>query len=125
MAEFYEAMAEGDLAFMGRAVPKKSEMVMIGTDPGEWFTEPEQMQSMMQGQYQAGISVKPGDGQPHCEGTVGWIADRVSFVLPDGTEVPARMTAVFRQEDGEWKMVQSHWSFGVPNEEAVGTHLEG
>jgi ketosteroid isomerase-like protein len=35
---------------------------------------------------------------------------------PDGTEIEFRMTAVFHNENGQWKVVQQHASVGVPNE---------
>jgi hypothetical protein len=37
--------------------------------------------------------------------------------------MPFRVTAVLHKENGEWKMVQGHVSFGVPNEEALGQEL--
>ena len=46
----------------------------------------------------------PGDPQAYSEGDVGWVADRPKFRLPDGTELPVRMSIVFAKEDGQWKM---------------------
>ena len=66
---------------------------------------------------------QPGDPQCYQEGSVGWCADQARIVLPDGTEQRIRLTAVFHQEGGDWKMVQSHASLGVPNAEAIGTDL--
>jgi hypothetical protein len=43
-----------------------------------------------------------------------------SFRIPDGTEIPFRNSAVFLQEDGEWKLVHAHASIGVRNEEMFG-----
>ena len=50
-------------------------------------------------------------------------ADRPKFRLPDGTEIPLRMTFVFVREEGEWKVAQQHISIGVPNEQIVGQEL--
>jgi hypothetical protein len=36
--------------------------------------------------------------------------------LPDGQVVPFRLTAVFHREGQAWRMVQAHFSVGVPNE---------
>ena len=65
-----------------------------------------------------GVAFRPG--KKLCafeEGTVGWGADQLDVVLPDAerTTIPARATAVFHQEAGEWKMVHIHVSFGVPD----------
>ena len=49
---------------------------------------------------------------------------RRAFVLPDGTEVPFRLTAVVPA--GGWRMadpVQAHASIAVGNEEVLGTEL--
>ena len=54
------------------------------------------------------------------EGTVGWVGDRATIQLPNGHILPIRVTSVFHQEDGVWKIVQHHVSIGVPNPEAIG-----
>ncbi len=53
------------------------------------------------------------------EGTVGWVTDEVDFAFPDGSVMDTRMTVIFRQEDGRWKLVHMHASVGVPDEEVV------
>ncbi len=57
------------------------------------------------------------------EDMVGWVADQGTSTLPDGSEVPFRLTAVFHQENGDWKLIQEHASLGVSNEEALGEEL--
>ncbi len=47
----------------------------------------------------------------------------VLFDFPDGTKIPFRLTAVFHQEDGEWKLVQSQTSVDGRNEDLMGHHL--
>lgn len=54
------------------------------------------------------------------EDTMGWVADRSRFVLPDGSAISTRLTdAVVRQEGGERRLVHIHISAGVPDEEMV------
>jgi excisionase family DNA binding protein len=67
--------------------------------------------------------VRPGPIAAFEEGTVGWLADRGAFVLPDGREAPFRITMVLHREDCAWKIVQEHASIGVRNEEALGVEL--
>ena len=43
--------------------------------------------------------------------------------LPDGTEIPVRLTAVFRKENNDWKIVLRHLSIGIPNEDVFGNAL--
>ncbi len=81
------------------------------------------MTDLLAAQVGAGVKVRGGDIEAYEEGSVGWVADRGAFILPDGTEAPFRLTAVFHKQDGEWRMIQSHASFPVSNEEAIGTEL--
>lgn len=48
-------------------------------------------------------------------GPIGWAPDQASIVLPDGSEIPFRITAVFRNEGAVWKVVTTHLSLGVPD----------
>jgi ketosteroid isomerase-like protein len=70
-----------------------------------------------------GFSIIAGTPQAYSEGDVGWAADRPKFKLPDGTEIPVRLTSVFRKEGNDWKVVLWHFSIGVRNEEVVGKTL--
>jgi hypothetical protein len=56
--------------------------------------------------------VRPGDIKAYRVGNVGLVGDMPSFIEPNGTETPFRITSVFRQEDGSWKLVQAHISIG-------------
>jgi hypothetical protein len=80
---------------------------------------------ILEAQAGAGITGISGDLRAERNGAIGWVADRGRFKLPDGSEVPFRMTAVFHQENGAWKLIQEHASFGVSNGEAIGNALSG
>src|SRR5215208_2847532 len=67
-----------------------------------------------------GLQIVPSQLQAYREGSVGWVIDSESFRLPDGTEIPFRNTAIFHQEDGEWKLVHAHASIGARNEDVFG-----
>jgi hypothetical protein len=77
------------------------------------------MRQGLRAQAQAGIRTIDGDPQAYREGSVGWVMDQPKFHLPNGTQLPMRWTGVFHQENGAWKLVQGHASFGVPNEIAA------
>jgi hypothetical protein len=124
MRRFYEAESSGDIAFIERITSTQGDVLVIGTDPDEWWDNLTSLTETLKAQAQAGVQVLPGELLAYREGSVGWVADRAKFLLPDGTEVPFRMTAVFHQEDGEWKLIQGHASFGVPNAEVLGTDLK-
>src|SRR5437868_8336417 len=120
---FYEAMSQGDLDFMDRMLSSQPEVLLIGTDPKEWWTDRAVARQVFEAQAQAGIKAVPGELLAFREGTVGWVADHPKFVLADGTEASFRWTAVFHQDGGEWKMIQGHASIGVPNADAFGVDI--
>jgi hypothetical protein len=121
--KFFDALSAGDADTAMGLMSTHDGLLMIGTDPDEWLTEHAMLLELFNAQAGSGVKVRSGDIQAFEEGSVGWIADRSAFILPDGSEVPVRVTAVFHKEDGEWKMIQSHASVAVANEDAVGVEL--
>jgi hypothetical protein len=94
---------------------------LIGTDPDEWFEGERAAEVLKREAEDPSFRVSSLDDlEVFAEGSVGWASGRPVWTLEDGTEIPSRWTAVFRQEDGEWKMVLAHTSVGVPNEELFG-----
>ncbi|HSH81705.1 MAG TPA: nuclear transport factor 2 family protein [Herpetosiphonaceae bacterium] len=124
---FYQAFERGDADLALGLMSREEGVLSIGTDPDEWWTDSATLERVYRAQFgemrDAGIKLQPGDLQCYTEGNVGWCADRARIILPNGTEQPVRLTGVFRREGGEWKMVQSHASIGVRNQETIGTDL--
>jgi hypothetical protein len=124
MFRYYEAVSRGDAAFMERVLSHQEGILIIGSDPREWWTEPALISRTLKERAKAGITVAPGEILAYREGSVGWISDRPVFAMPDGKKVAFRWTAVFHQEAGDWKMIQGHGSMGVPNFEAIGMDIK-
>jgi len=124
MVRFYEAVNNGDFSFVERYVSRQEGAVFVGTDPSEWWegfeTFVEAMRTQEEAMGDGGLQIVPSQLQAYREGSVGWVIDRESFRLPDGTEIPFRNTAIFHQEDGEWKLVHAHASIGARNEDVFG-----
>ncbi len=125
MLRLYESMSSGDASAVERLFSRQSGVLVIGTDPQEWWAGYETYARLFKAQLKemAGIRIEAGELEAFVEGTVGWVADRPKIRLANGQEVRFRQTAVLHQEDGEWKIVQHHTSMGVPNVEAVGKEL--
>lgn len=123
LREIYEAVADGDGDRIAEHTSALDGLVFIGTDPDEWFEDLADVRAMLEAQAGAGVKVRGGEVRAYEEGTVGWAADQGHFLLPDGTEVPFRITAVFHREDGVWKLVQEHASVAAANEEVIGAEL--
>ncbi len=121
MLRFYDSLASGDASFIDRHFSVAEGARGVGTDPGEWWQGArvagawkEQLEAMG-----GRMPLVAGDPEAYVEGTVGWVADRPTMQLPGGA-IGVRLTAVFHEEDGEWKLVQAHGSLGVPNEDPSG-----
>jgi hypothetical protein len=122
--KLYAAFSTGDVAVLEEMTTARPGLVFIGTDPAEWFESLDGVRDLMKAQAGTGITVMHGQPKAYEEGTVGWVADRGAFVLPDGAgEVPFRITAVFHRENGGWKLVQEHASIATTNEESLGVEI--
>ena len=121
----YDGMASGDVTFYDRHLSRWDGVLIIGSDPNEWWAGYDTINEVYKAQLRemGGISVIGSDPQAYSMGEVGWVADRPRFRLPDGTEIPIRSTIVFVKEAGEWKIVQQHISIGISNAEVVGQEL--
>ncbi len=97
---------------LGNAHSRDDAVTIIGTDEDEWIEGAARMDELWRAQ--AGTRVRVEDLRAYEEGSVAWMAGRVAFLLPDGSEIPARVTGIAHQEDGEWKIVQSHASVARP-----------
>ena len=122
---FYQALAQADVAAIEQLVSQQDGVLHIGTDPAEWWDTFASFRHALRAQTEelAGVHVSPGELRAYREGTVGWAADRPTFRFPDGLEIPVRVTTVFHQENGGWKLVQSHTSIAMRNEDVVGKPL--
>ena len=122
----YAAIAAGEGAFAERSLSRQAGLLVIGTDPREWWPgyglAAERFAAQIR-ELGGQLRAVPGDLQGYREGSVGWAVDQPTFHLPDGTALALRLTAVFRREAGEWRCVQWHVSVGVGNEETVGKDL--
>jgi hypothetical protein len=119
---FYQALTAGDLPFLEQFISPQPGVLNIGSDPTEWWSGRESFIEAAKAQFQAMgsmVRVTGVDPQAYSEGPIGWVADRVTFELPDGTKIPFRLTAVFHTENGTWRLVQSHLSVGQRNEDLM------
>ena len=94
--------------------------LLIATDPEEWWRGGDNIRAIHSAQT-AGI----GEIAWHVheveaweEGDIGWAACRADMTLASGKVLPHRSTVVFRRENGNWRIIQSHVSLGVPNFES-------
>ena len=115
VTRWYERRSAADVASFDLIVSREVRL-FIGTAPGEWFEDREQLR---RGFGYEGLLLEPGRVQAWEEGSLGWVADEPTMQLPGMGSIRTRMTAVFRREDAEWKLVMGHFSVGVPDAEVV------
>jgi ketosteroid isomerase-like protein len=121
----YESWRTGDIAAFQSMLANDETVLMIGTDPEEWWSGPNAVIEALRGlvPQTADLELLPGHPQAFESGDVAWFSDRAAWRLPDRTEVPFRMTGVVIREGGGWKMLQTHLSIGVANEDVIGREL--
>lgn len=95
--------------------------LFFGTASEEWVAGPSAIgdfaEGMLPALQRAGLTLEPGLPQAFREGSVGWVADRLTIRAASGHAQELRVTVIFHQEDGEWKAVLYGHSLGVPDEQ--------
>ncbi len=116
----YEMYSSGDAAVTARFVSRHPGALILGTDPAEWIEGADQIVDVIPTYApilgQAGITLRPGECRAYVEGNVGWVIDNPAFTR-NGRQYLCRATTILHQEEGGWKIVHQHFSFGVSNDE--------
>jgi uncharacterized protein (TIGR02246 family) len=118
--QMIEAQNAGDAERVRLMLSERPDAVHIGTDAGEWWTSKQVADAVAAVGGGDDIQAVADDTEIHVQGDVAWAEGRGRFTSAGGRERPVRMTAVFVREDGQWKVVQSHASIGVPNADIFG-----
>ena len=115
----FAAFATGDPTVYDALTSREEGVIMLGTDPDEWWEGFATVIAVLGEQLPAmrstGMTLAPGDVRAYREGSVGWVVDRPRIRMPNGSELPLRYTVIFHQEDDAWKIVHGHVSIAVPN----------
>ncbi|HKZ20410.1 MAG TPA: nuclear transport factor 2 family protein [Acidimicrobiia bacterium] len=114
MYSFFDRLSAGDVSAFYELVEVGEATLVVGTAPGEFVTEEERLRF---GFELEGLSLSPGrDHGSWSEGDLGWYVGEPVVTLPDGTKQAWRMTTVWHQADGAWRLVHMHASVAVPDE---------
>ena len=123
---WFKAATTGDASVVDVHVSSEEGTRLIGSDPDEWLAG-DRVAGFLRGEVEGAAgnaTFTPAETEAWSEGTVGWATTRLTITLADGRSVSPRWSAVFHQEDGDWKFVQTHASIAVPNSE-VGWQYQG
>src|SRR5690349_9153782 len=99
-------------------------MVLIGTDPAEWWRgrEARVMWGHQLEKIGGSFPVTAEDVEAWEEGTVGWATVKEAINW-DGASLESRATYVLHLERGEWKIVHVHWSMPKRHIDTYGREL--
>ena len=118
--QLLEAQNAGDAERVRSVLSGRPGAVHIGTDAEEWWSSKQVADAVTAAGGADDIQAVADDIDVHVHGDIAWAEGRGRFTSRDGDERPVRMTGVFAREDGQWKVVQSHASIGVPNADIFG-----
>ena len=116
-----QLMAAKNAAAIMESCSREPGVLFIGTAPSEWMTSLATLEPVVRASLEGGSGRTPDDVeiQAYQEGSVGWAGYRYSVRLPNGASFPLRWSAIFHQEGGTWKLVHSHASVAIPDEQVM------
>src|SRR5579862_9499 len=116
------AIGGADRDAVGARMSEHQGIVLIGTDPNEWWEGPKASLVFKRQLAQAGgFPMTCEQLSAWEEGSCGWASAKV-LVDWAGVSHHARLTCVFHLERGDWKCVQAHLSLPTTNE-SIGVHV--
>jgi class 3 adenylate cyclase len=119
------AARDGDAEGHAARLSDQEGALGVGTDDEEWIHLAEFPVWINQVEETGGFPIDWDEIEAWEEGSVGWAAARMTIRQISGSGEPSllRGTYVLHLERGDWKIVQAHWSVGVPNVEVLGVEL--
>jgi ketosteroid isomerase-like protein len=111
----YDAMSSGDADAVERYYSQQNGSLFIGTAGAEFWTDPAQHNADVRPYFDASHGrTRVIAGEPHAvtEGTVGWVVDRPTLRLADGTQFHVRLTVIWHLEAEGWRVAHTHTSVG-------------
>ena len=123
---YAEAVRTGDLDTVAGLIDDGQEVLIIGTDPEEWWKGRDTVLGVYRAQQaemgdQVGISTLDLDTSEEI-GDAGWFAGRLRLQVPTG-ELPLRVSGAARRRGEEWRIVHLHVSVGAENWATTGLDL--
>jgi len=118
----YDSISDADPSVFEAYLSRARAGVIIGTASEEWWDDVDDALAAIRAQMASAggsVHVVAGDLRAFEHQDVGWVADRPHLRVGE-TDVECRQTSVFVRENGNWRLVQQHFSIGVPNEDAFG-----
>ena len=123
---YAEAVRVGDLDTVEQLIDDGDDVLVIGTDPEEWWKGRDTVLGVYRAQQAemgdtVGVSTLELDTATEI-GDAGWFAGRIRLQVPTG-ELGLRVSGTVRRRGGEWRIVHMHVSVGAENWATTGLDL--
>jgi class 3 adenylate cyclase len=118
------AFESRDVATARSLIAQTEDTLIVGSDAREWLYGVEAYEV-----FAAQVGETPEFSwtihrlDAHEEGSIGWAAADTTVAFANGRSAEVRLTAVFRLEEGVWRVVQWHASVPQPTLETSGAEL--
>ena len=122
--EWYYAASEGKVESFLNYFVKDESTAYIGTDPSEvWYGYNRIKENIEENFRTYGKwTIMSKNLQVHKNGDTAFFSDEVELSARYGGSSiadDARMSGVLVLKDGQWRIAQVHFSFGIPNQELL------
>ena len=123
---YAEAVSTGDLDTVATLIDDGDDVLVIGTDPEEWWKGRDTVLGVYRAQQAemgdtVGISTLELDTAMEI-GDAGWFAGRIRLQVPTG-ELGLRVSGTVRRRGEDWKILHLHVSVGAENWATTGLDL--
>ncbi|WP_404401096.1 nuclear transport factor 2 family protein [Pelagibacterium halotolerans] len=124
--DWFAAVAHGDARYLDTHMSSDPDLCLVGSDPEEMLhgkaAHDFMKREAMAMKDMCSISIK--DCEAYSDGDYGWAFAMPEIeLLPDHKTVTPRWSGVFHRENGDWKLVQLHSSFGIANDQMLGEEV--
>ena len=123
---YAEAVRTGDLDTVETLIDDGDDVLVIGTDPEEWWKGRDTVLGVyraQQAEMGETVGISTLDLDTACEiGDAGWFAGRIALQVPTG-ELGLRVSGTARRRGEEWRIVHLHVSIGAENWATTGLDL--
>ena len=109
--DLYAALTRGDETWFSEHLVGGPEAIHIGTTASYWQTPDDLMKALKRAFAEVPMDWRAGSDLVIAQrGNVAWVADRPQVLFDDGSDFAPRVTIVFVDEGGTWKIAHSHYS---------------
>jgi SnoaL-like domain len=107
----------GDAPGVGELFAPGAATLLVGSEPGDWYagSEPAIVHLRESLEKYGAVPFEPDAPVAWSEGTVAWFADRPTIAFPQ-VRIPIRITGVAVRGAEGWRIIQIHFSSGIPDE---------